>query len=80
MLPWAPTNAGWKVPDDPVERVTRWPVAVVIALALAGWITPFIPLVAAAGAYGFGDKEQGLILTGTGLMHLVLALTFAAGV
>ncbi len=79
MLPWAPADTNGQVPDDPAERITRWPTVVVAALALAGWITPLIPLLAAAGAYGFGDKDQGLVLTGTGLMHLVFALTFAAG-
>jgi hypothetical protein len=52
---------------------------VVVALALAGLISPLITFVGAAVAYALADKDQGTLLTGAGLVHVLVALTFTAG-
>lgn len=80
-LPWKRKRSGWTPPpaDPAAVHPGPWPVPVVITLALAGLLSPLIPLAGAAAAFGFADKDQGTILTGAGLMHMVLALTFMAG-
>jgi hypothetical protein len=62
-------------PGDP----PAWPVAVVVGLALAGLISPLITFAGAAVAYALADKDQGTLLTGAGLVHVIVALTFTAG-
>jgi hypothetical protein len=67
-------------PLDPAAgHPPPWPVAVVVGLALAGLISPLITFVGAAVAYALADKDQGTLLTGAGLVHVLVALTFTAG-
>ncbi len=67
------------LPMDPAVGPAPWPVAVIVGLALAGLISPVITFVGAAAAFGLADKDQGTILTGAGLVHMIVALTFVAG-
>jgi hypothetical protein len=66
-------------PMDPALGPAPWPVAVIVGFALAGLISPLITFSGAIGAYALADQEQGTILTGAGLVHMIVALTFAAG-
>jgi hypothetical protein len=67
------------LPMDPSVGPAPWPVPVIVGLALAGLISPLITFAGAAAAYGLADQDQGTILTGAGLVHMILALTFVAG-
>jgi hypothetical protein len=67
------------VPDPITGQQVAWPVGVIVGLAVAGLISPLIPFAGAVAAYALADKDQGTVLTGAGLAHLVLALTFVAG-
>jgi hypothetical protein len=64
---------------DPAVGPAPWPVPVIIAFALAGLISPLFTFAGAAAAYALADQEQGTILIGAGLVHLIVALTFVAG-
>ncbi len=64
---------------DPAERSRPWPVPVVLLLALAGLISPFICFAGAAAAYALADRDQGNLLAGVGLVHLLIGLTFFPG-
>ena len=64
---------------DPAIGPPPWPVAVIVGLALAGLISPLITFAGAAAAYGLADKDQGTLLTGAGLFHMIVALTFVTG-
>ncbi len=66
-------------PLDPALGPAPWPVPVIVGLALAGLLSPLITFAGAAAAYGLADKDQGTLLTGAGLFHVVVALTFMAG-
>ncbi len=67
-------------PLDPAAgHPPPWPVAVVVGLALAGLISPLITFAGALAAYALADQDQGTLLTGAGLFHVVIALTFTAG-
>ena len=67
-------------PQDPAAcQQPPWPAAVIVCLALAGLISPLITLAGAAVAYALADKDQGTLLTGAGLCHVVVALTFTHG-
>ena len=80
MLPWKRKPASWTPPPlDPALGPAPWPVPVIIGLALAGLVSPLITFAGAAAAYGLADKDQGTLLTGAGLFHVVVALTFLAG-
>jgi hypothetical protein len=80
VLPWKPKDARWTPPPlDPAIGPAPWPVAVIVGLALAGLISPLITFAGAAAAYGLADKDQGTLLTGAGMFHIVVALTFVAG-
>jgi hypothetical protein len=80
-LPWKRKDARWTPPPqgDPAIGPAPWPVAVIVGLALAGLISPLITFAGAAAAYGLADKDQGTLLTGAGLFHMIVALTFVAG-
>jgi hypothetical protein len=65
--------------DPAAGRPPPWPVAVVVGLALAGLISPLITFAGAALAYALADKDQAALLTGAGLVHVIVALTFRAG-
>lgn len=68
------------VPMDPATDRTRpWPLVVILAIIAAGLISPFFCFIGAALAYALADQDQGLVLTGAGLVHLVFSLTFFAG-
>lgn len=67
------------VPDPTTGQQAPWPVAVVVGLAAAGLISPLIPFAGAVAAYALADKDQGTILTGACLGHIVIGLTLAAG-
>ena len=80
-LPWTRTPASCTAaPLDPALGPAPWPVPVIVGLALAGLLSPLITFAGAAAAYGLADKDQGTLLTGAGLFHIVVALTFMAGV
>jgi hypothetical protein len=66
-----------KLPEvsDPRERSTPWPVALVVGFGLAGVISPLISFAGAAAAYAFADRDQGTVLAGIGLAHVLLGLT-----
>lgn len=66
-------------PMDPALGPAPWPVPVIVGFALAGLISPLLTFAGAIGAYALADQEQGTILTGAGLVHMIVALTFAAG-
>jgi hypothetical protein len=79
-LPWKHKDARWtSPPQDPAVGPAPWPVAVIVGFALAGLISPLITFAGAAAAYGLADKDQGTLLTGAGLFHMIVALTFVAG-
>jgi hypothetical protein len=71
--------AALAAPLDPSAGHPPWPVPVVVGLALAGLISPLITFAGALAAYALADKDQGTLLTGAGLFHVVIALTFTAG-
>ncbi len=73
------TQGMFPPPDDPSERSRPWPLAVVLALVVAGVISPIICFVGAVGAYALADREQGTLLAAAGLVHLLVALTFLSG-
>jgi hypothetical protein len=56
-----------------------WPVIVIVVLAVAGLISPLITFAGAALAYVLADRDQGTLLTGAGLFHVLLAVTLMAG-
>jgi hypothetical protein len=71
---------GGAPPQDPdADEPTPWPVIVIVVLALAGLISPMITFAGAALAYVLADRDQGTLLTGAGLFHVLLALTLMAG-
>ena len=72
-------HAGTAAAMDPALGPAPWPVPVIVGFALAGLISPLITFCGAVAAYGLADQEQGTILTGAGLVHIIVALTFAAG-
>ena len=74
-----PRPAGAAAVMDPAIGPAPWPVPVILGLALAGLISPVITFCGAVAAYALADQEQGTILTGAGLVHIIVALTFAAG-
>jgi hypothetical protein len=76
---WKRRPAGPASAMDPAQGLAPWPVPVIVGLALAGLISPLITFAGAAAAYGLADQEQGTILTGAGLVHMIVALTFVAG-
>ena len=79
-LPWKRKDArSTSPPRDPAVGPPRWPVAVIVGLALAGLISPLITFAGAAAAYALADKDQGTLLTGAGLFHTIVALTFVTG-
>ena len=79
-LPWKRKDATWTPPpQDPAIGPAPWPVAVIVGFALAGLISPLITFAGAAAAYGLADKDQGTLLTGAGLFHMIVALTFVGG-
>ena len=66
-------------PPDPADgHPDPWPAAVIVALALAGLISPLITFAGAAVAFALADKDQGTLLTGAGLFHVIMALTFTS--
>jgi hypothetical protein len=66
---------------DPARCLTQpWPDLLIAALVLAGLVSPLITLFGAAGAFAVADQDQGIVLAGAGLMHLVLRMTLLAGV
>jgi len=64
---------------DPALGPAPWPVPVIVGFALVGLISPLLTFAGAVAAYALADQEQGTILTGAGLVHIIVALTFAAG-
>jgi hypothetical protein len=78
-LPWQ-RSAERPPPQDPAAcRPAPWPVAVVLALAAAGVVSPLIPLGGAVLAYALADEDQAMLLFAAGVVHVILALTFLAG-
>jgi len=65
--------------DPAVGGVSPWPLPIVIALAVAGLLSPLIPLAAAVLAYALADQDQGTFLLGAGLVHVLLVLTLLPG-
>jgi hypothetical protein len=67
-------------PEDPaVQDAAPWPLPIVLALAVAGLLSPLIPLAAAVLAYAIADEDQGTFLLGAGMVHVVLVLTLLSG-
>lgn len=68
----------------PSGRVTdgtaRWPVPVLAAIVLAGFISPLICFAGAGATFALADREQGVVLAAAGLVHLWLRLTLLADV
>jgi hypothetical protein len=64
---------------DPASMPTHpWPAAVIVGLALAGLLSPLIPLAGAIVAYVVASSHQGTILAGVGLAYVLLELTVLA--
>ena len=79
MSPRTRTDA--RPPQDPSWGLVQpWPDLLIAALVLAGLVSPLITLFGAAGAFVFADQNQGIVLAGAGLMHVVLGMTLLAGV
>jgi hypothetical protein len=78
-LTWKRASGAAPPLDPAAGHPPPWPVAVVVALALAGLISPLITFIGAVVAYALADKDQGTLLTGAGLVHVLVALTFTAG-
>lgn len=76
LLPRAHAGAA----ADPIERATPWPGAIVVGLIVAGLISPLICFAGAVFAYALADRDQGTILTGAGLAHVLLGFTLLAGI
>ena len=78
---WQRRHPGWgDPPEDPAAGGTaHWPLPTVLALAVAGLISPLIPFAGAVLAYAVADQEQGTFLLGAGLVHVVLVLTLLPG-
>lgn len=57
----------------------RWPVAVVLGVALGGFLSPLVCFAGAGTAYALADQEQAILLAGVGVMHLILSWTLLAG-
>ena len=51
----------------------------IVGLVLAGLISPLITFAGAAVAFALADKDQGTLLAGAGLFHVIVALTFTHG-
>jgi hypothetical protein len=67
-------------PEDPAAGGTvAWPMPAVLALAVAGLISPLIPFAGAVLAYATADPDQGTFLLGAGLVHVLLVLTLLSG-
>jgi hypothetical protein len=68
------------VPQDPAQALMQpWPGLLIAALVLAGLVSPLITLLGAAGALAVADQDQGIVLAGAGLMHVILGMTLLAG-
>ena len=67
-------------PSAPMKALKPWPVVVIVLLALAGFISPFICFGAAVVALALADQDQAMFLSGAGLAHLFLTYSLLAGV
>lgn len=56
-----------------------WPVPVLLAMVLAGFISPLICFAAAGATFALADREHGVILAAAGLVHLWLSVTLLTG-
>ena len=65
--------------DPAADQARPWPLVVILAIIAAGALSPFFCFIGAALAYALAEQDQGLVLTGAGLVHLVFSLTFFAG-
>jgi hypothetical protein len=52
-----------------------WPLLVVLAVILAGFLSPFLCFGGTVAALAFGDREQGLLMAAAGLVHIFLRMT-----
>jgi len=63
-------------PEHPAAGgMAPWPLPTVLALAVAGLISPLVPLAGAVLAYTVADQDQGTFLLGAALVHVLLVLT-----
>ena len=78
---WQWGQSDWSdPPEDPAAgRMVAWPMPAVLGLAVAGLISPVIPLGGAVLAYAMADQDQGTFLLGAGLVHVLLMLTLLPG-
>ena len=78
---WQRRQSDWvDPPEDPAAGGTAvWPMPAVLALAVAGLISPLIPFAGAVLAYATADPDQGTFLLGAGLVHVLLILTLLPG-
>jgi hypothetical protein len=74
---WKRQPAGPVAAMDPAVGPAPRPVPVIIGFALAGLISPVFTFAGAPATYALADQEQGTIMIGAGLVHLIVALTFA---
>lgn len=52
-----------------------WPFVVVLAVIVAGLLSPMICFAGATAALAFGDREQGTLMVGAGLVHILMRMT-----
>ena len=78
---WQPNPRSCVDPaEDPtVGGTVAWPMPAVLALAVAGLISPVIPFAGAVLAYAMAEQDQGTFLLGAGLVHVLLVLTLLPG-
>lgn len=65
---------------NPASAAKAWPRFVILLLILAGLISPIVCFAAAAVVFALSDQDDGILLSGAGLTHLVLTWTLFAGV
>jgi hypothetical protein len=57
----------------------RWPLPVMLGLALGGFLSPLVCFAGAGTAFALADQEQAILLAGVGVMHMILSLTLLGG-
>ncbi len=65
------------VPAAPSVQGKAWPLLVIVAIALAGFISPLFCIAGAVAALAFAEGEQSALLVGASLMHVLFRLTLA---
>jgi hypothetical protein len=63
------------LPRLPSVEGKSWPLLVIIAIMLAGVLSPLFCIAGAVGALAFAERDQAALLMGASLMHVVIRLT-----